>query len=140
MERERCSSSGQRRYPLKSMYGLDISEQAVQAARENSRRAGTTIHVVHRNFNDFKHEYKFDEILTDMPRTENLRQRDSASYLYELLFTRGRELLAPQGIMVVYSEDGKLMEKKISRKFLDTSDSENSYGKGSYILVVYFTK
>ena len=99
---------------FKSMYGLDISEQAVQAARENSRRAGTTIHVVHRNFNDFKHEYKFDEILTDMPRTENLRQRDSASYLYELLFTRGRELLAPQGIMVVYSEDGKLMEKKLA--------------------------
>lgn len=99
---------------FKSMYGLDISEQAVQAARENSRRAGTTIHVVHRNFNDFKHEYKFDEILTDMPRTENLRGRDSASYLYELLFTRGRELLAPQGIMVVYSEDGKLMEKKLA--------------------------
>lgn len=99
---------------FKSMYGLDISEQAVQATRENSRRAGTTIHVVHRNFNDFKHEYKFDEILTDMPRTENLRERDSASHLYELLFTRGRELLAPQGIMVVYSEDGKLMEKKLA--------------------------
>lgn len=102
---------------FKSMYGLDISEQAVQAARENSRRAGTTIHAVHRNFNDFKHEYKFDEILTDMPRTENLRERESASYLYELLFTRGRELLAPQGIMVVYSEDGKLMEKKLAENY-----------------------
>lgn len=99
---------------FKSMYGLDILEQAVQAAWENSRRAGMTIHVVHRNFNDFKHEYKFDEILTDMPRTENLRGKDSAAYLYELLFTRGRELLAPQGIMAVYSEDGKLMERKLA--------------------------
>ena len=86
----------------------------MQAAWENSRRAGMTIHVVHRNFNDFKHEYKFDEILTDMPRTENLRGKDSAAYLYELLFTRGRELLAPQGIMAVYSEDGKLMERKLA--------------------------
>lgn len=99
---------------FKSMYGLDISEQAVQAAWENSQRAGVTIHLVHRNFNDFKHEYKFDEILTDMPRAMNGRAKESAEYFYELLFARGRGLLAPQGIMAVYSEEGRLMEKKLT--------------------------
>jgi len=100
--------------PYKSIYGLDISEQAIQAAWENSRRAGLDIHLIHRNLNDFKHEYKFDEILTDMPRPTNFRGKDSTEYCYELLFTRGRELLAPQGVMAVYSEDGKLMERKLA--------------------------
>lgn len=99
--------------PFKSMYGLDISEQAVQAAWENSQKAGLTIHLVHRNFNDFKYEYKFDEILTDMPRLVSGRSKDSSEYCYELLFARGRELLAAQGIMVVYSEDEKIMERKL---------------------------
>ena len=100
--------------PYKSIYGLDISEQAIQAAWENSRRAGLDIHLIHRNFNDFRHEYKFDEILTDMPRTANFRGKDSTEYCYELLFTRGKELLASQGMMAVYSEDGRLMEKKLA--------------------------
>lgn len=98
----------------KSIYGLDISGQAVQAAWENSSRAGVTLHLVQRNFNDFKHEYKFDELFTDMPRQSSNRAQSQTDYLYHLLFSRGRELLAPEGIMVIYSEDGAVMERKLA--------------------------
>jgi 16S rRNA G966 N2-methylase RsmD len=97
--------------PYKSIYGLDISGQAVQAAWENSQKAGHIMHLIQRNFNDFKHEYLFDEIITDMPRSSDRRIQSQMDYLYHLLFSRSRELLAPEGILAVYSEDSSLMEK-----------------------------
>lgn len=99
----------------KSLYGLDISEQAVQAAWDNSQRAGITLQLIHRNFNDFRHEYQFDEILTDMPRkTINIKYKQM-EYVYQLLFDRSRELMADKGILAVYCEDEMLMEHCIKR-------------------------
>lgn len=106
IERAKCEG-------YRSIYGLDISGQAVQAAWENSRRAGVTLHLIQRNFNDFRHEYRFDEILTDMPRKSENRPQKQMSYLYHLLFMRCRELIAPKGILAVYTEDPEMMEKEM---------------------------
>lgn len=96
---------------VKSLYGLDISAPAVQAAWDNSQRAGKILNLVQRNFNDFRHEYLFDEIITDMPRqTANIKQKQ-LEYVYQLLFVRSRELLADEGILAVYCEDEYLMER-----------------------------
>jgi tRNA G10 N-methylase Trm11 len=96
---------------VKSLYGLDISAPAVQAAWDNSQRAGKILNLVQRNFNDFRHEYTFDEIITDMPRqTANIKQKQ-LEHVYQLLFVRSRELLAEQGILAVYCEDEYLMER-----------------------------
>lgn len=96
---------------VKSLYGLDISGPAIQAAWDNSQRAGKILNLVQRNFNDFQHEYMFDEIITDMPRqTANIKQKQ-LEYVYKLLFLRSRELLADQGILAVYCEDEYLMER-----------------------------
>ncbi len=34
---------------------------------KNASAAGELIHFIHRDFFDFRHEYKFDEIITNMP-------------------------------------------------------------------------
>ena len=96
---------------VKSLYGLDISGPAVQAAWDNSQRAGKILNLVQRNFNDFRHEYKFDEIITDMPRqSANMKQKQLED-IYRLLFVRSRELLSEDGILAVYCEDEYLMER-----------------------------
>ena len=99
----------------KSTYGLDISGQAIQAAWENSRRADKMLNLIQRNFNDFKHEYKFDEILTDMPRQSSSVKSKQLEYLYELLFLKSRELMADQAVLAVYCENKELMDRQISR-------------------------
>ena len=99
----------------KSMYGLDISGQAIQAAWENSRRADKMINLIQRNFNDFKHEYKFDEILTDMPRQSSSVKSKQLEYLYELLFLKSRELMADRAVLAVYCENKELMDRQVSR-------------------------
>ncbi|NCB99670.1 MAG: methyltransferase domain-containing protein [Clostridia bacterium] len=98
---------------FRSIYGLDISGQAVQAAWENSQRADVMLHLVQRSFNDFTHEYAFDEILTDMPRRSDNRPQKQIEYLYHILFNKSHELLAPKGILVVYSEDKRMMESEL---------------------------
>lgn len=98
---------------VKSLYGLDISGPAIQAAWDNSQRAGKILNLVQRNFNDFRHEYKFDEIITDMPRQSASIKQKQIEYVYQLLFVRSRELLAENGILAVYCEDEYLMERYI---------------------------
>lgn len=97
----------------KSCYGLDISGPAIQATWENSQNAGKTLNLIQRNLNDFRHEYTFDEILTDMPRQSANMKPKQLEAVYQLLFLRSRELLAEQGILAVYCEDAVLMERNI---------------------------
>lgn len=106
IERSRVMSS-------RSMYGLDISGQALQAAWENSHRADIPVQLIQRNLNDFKHEYLFDEIITDMPRRSGNKPVKEIEYTYHLLFAKSGELLTPGGIAVVYSEEEKWMEKEL---------------------------
>lgn len=57
---------------------------------------------------------EFDEIITDMPRGNTKNAGVHADYIYHLLFSRSLELLAPEGIMVIYSEDEAVMKKKLT--------------------------
>lgn len=50
-----------------TLYGTDIFGPAIKAARENAATAGIPAHFINKDMRDFSHEYKFDEIITDMP-------------------------------------------------------------------------
>ena len=50
-----------------TMYGVDIQEDAILKARTNTEAAKQIVHYVNRDFFEFKHDYLFDEIITDMP-------------------------------------------------------------------------
>jgi tRNA G10 N-methylase Trm11 len=48
-------------------YGVDIQEDAVRKARKNTEAAGMAAHYINRDFFQFRHDYLFDEVITDMP-------------------------------------------------------------------------
>ena len=48
-------------------YGIDIFGEAVNKARENAKLAGAKINFINRDYFEFKHKYRFDEIITNMP-------------------------------------------------------------------------
>ena len=50
------------RVPAREKYGTDIFGEAIDKARENASAAGELIHFIHRDFFDFRHEYKFDAV------------------------------------------------------------------------------
>lgn len=94
-------------------YGLDIKENEIVSARENSERAGSQINYINRDFFDFKHEYLFDEIITDMPFVMN-EDQDKIQILkkiYEKFFNSSINYLNLDGIVVIYTHNKDYVQK-----------------------------
>lgn len=88
-----------------TLYGIDVFGQAIQGARENAAAAGIPAHFINRDMRDFRHEYKFDEIITDMPGEGKNRSAHDVDCLYRALFERAGEWLRPGGMIFVYVHD-----------------------------------
>ncbi len=108
------------------LYGLDIFEEAVEKARINAEAAGIPIHYINRDVRDFRHEYLFDEIFTDLPLTGRNRNIYELRELYAAFLDRIPGLLKKNGMIFLYtSEESVLLnvlkshqELKIEQTFL----------------------
>lgn len=98
--------------PARDSYGLDIFGEAVEKARANTRIAGMNINYINRDFSDFRHEYLFDEIITDMP-VKGSMSYERLEKLYEMFFTRASELVKKNGTIVMYSGEIGFVKKQI---------------------------
>lgn len=98
--------------PAGTMYGVDLFGDAISGARENSKAAGHKIYFVQRDFMEFSHEYQFDEIFTDMP-ARGKRTREEQDKLYAGFFAKASELLAPGGIIIMYSNERGYIRKQL---------------------------
>lgn len=93
----------QKLVPARSLYGLDILEEAVVKARENTELANLTVHYINRDFFDFRHEYLFDEIVTNLPGMGKTRNKESVLRLYDSFLSKVPQVLKKEGIIVAYS-------------------------------------
>lgn len=91
------------------IYGVDLYGTAIDYARENGKIAGTEINFIKRDFFDFKHEYLFDEIITEMPRFE----KGEADEFYGRFFEKAGELMKDNGVMIIYSCEKGILKKYI---------------------------
>ena len=91
------------------IYGVDLYGTAIDYARENGKIAGLDINFIKRDFFDFKHEYLFDEIITEMPRFE----KGEADEFYGRFFEKAGELMKDNGVMIIYSCEKGILKKYI---------------------------
>lgn len=94
------------------MYGIDIFGEAIYKARENTNLAKKEIYYINRNFFEFTHEYLFDEIFTNMP-VKGKKTREEQEALYQRFFQKAQEVLKPDGIMILYSNEKGYIKKQI---------------------------
>lgn len=91
------------------LYGIDIYPEAIEKARENAEAAKVPVNFINRDFFDFRHEYQFDEVITNMPVVTRTKGVEEITELYEKFFLKVRELLKSDGILAVYTtEEGIL--------------------------------
>ncbi len=83
------------------MYGIDIFGEAIEKARRNTEKSGCQVYYVHRDFYEFRHDYLFDEIITNLPRVTAKTGKESVEQIYSHLFERMRDLLKVGGIAVI---------------------------------------
>ena len=98
--------------PAREMYGTDIFGDAIVYARENTDAAGMRINYIHRDFMDFKHEYLFDEIITNMPlRGQKSKQEMDA--FYGAFFEKVKTHLAKDAVIIMYTNEIGFVKKQL---------------------------
>lgn len=99
-----------KKVPAREMYGTDIFGEAIAFARENTEIAGEKINYIHRDFFDFKHEYMFDEIVTNMP-LRGKKTKQEMDEFYGNFFEKAKEILVKDAIIVMYTNEIGFVKK-----------------------------
>ena len=86
-------------------YGIDILSDAIEKAKINTEAAGQIIHFVNRDFFDFTHDYRFDEIFTNMPFAIGRKTEEEIYDIYEGFFRRAKSFLEKEGKIIMYTHN-----------------------------------
>ena len=96
--------------PAREIYAIDTFQEAIEKGRRNANLAGEKINFINRNFFDFIHEYKFDEIVTNMPTRGKKTQEEMDTFYYEF-FKKAEEVLAEDAVVIMYTNEASLARK-----------------------------
>lgn len=120
------------------MYGIDIFGEAIDKAILNAKAADMPINFINRDFFDFKHDYLFDEIFTNMPTRGNRKTEEDMALLYRHFFIKALEVLKDEAVIVMYTRDRKLALREISLNNVYTLKKEYTISKKeeAYLLII----
>lgn len=91
-----------KKIPARNLYGIDILEEAIEKARTNTEQAHMVANYINRDFFDFKHEYLFDEVVTNLPTAGKTRNQSSVITLYNRFLDKLPEVVKAGAIIIVY--------------------------------------
>lgn len=118
-------------------YGIDSFGEAIEKAKVNTEIAHQIIHYINRDFFDFKHEYLFDEILTNMPMVTAKKNEKEIYEIYRRFFKKVKEHLTEDGTIILYIHNLEMVKElapkngyKIERQW------EISKKEGTYVVVL----
>ena len=100
------------RVPAREKYGIDIFGDAIRMARENAAAAGEQIHFINRDYFDFKHDYLFDEIVTNMP-VRGRKTKEEMDAFYAKFFRKSKEILRDGAVVILYSNEEGFIKKQL---------------------------
>lgn len=99
----------------RSMYGVDIYGEAILAGRRNAEEAGAQIYFINRDFGDFRHEYRFDEILTQFPVRTEKTDEEALSRLYQTFVRRIPDWMKEGGTVIALCSEPGMMKREAAR-------------------------
>ena len=115
------------------MYGVDSFGEAIEKAKKNAAKAEIEAYFVNRDYFDFKHDYQFDEIITNMPFSHKPEDEQKINDIYRRFFDYSRKLLKRGAAVIIYTRNvdlARTYSKKygyIEQKEVQISEKENSY-------------
>lgn len=123
--------------PANTSYGIDIYGEAIEKAKVNTEVAHQIIHYINRDFFDFKHEYLFDEILTNMPMVTAKKNEKEIYDIYRRFFKKAHEHLTENGVIVMYSHNLEMVKELAPKSgFRLEKQWEISQKEGTYVIVL----
>lgn len=135
VEREKVKSA-------RLYYGIDLFGEAVNKAALNIKAAGMKdkTELINKDFFEFHHEYKFNEVFTDMPFcTDKKTQRDIEG-IYRSFFQKIGSFMEADGILSIYTRNRDLLRKYcLSKNFKIEAEFEISKIEGSYLFILRYS-
>ncbi len=132
VEREKCK-------PARLYYGIDIFAEAVAAAHTNISEAGLAgkTELITKDFFEFKHNYKFNEIFTDMPVQSGTKSALDIEEIYKKFFKKIPSLLEKNAKLFIYTRNRDFLRKYVSAsKMHIISEFEISKMEKSYFYII----
>ena len=125
--------------PAREIYATDTFGEAIEKGRSNARLAGEKINFIHRDFFDFKHDYKFDEIITNMP-TRGKRSKEEMDAFYDAFFKKAAEILEKNGIIIMYTNELPLVKKnlRLNKSFEPVLETCMQSKTEYYVLIIRY--
>ncbi len=125
--------------PANTTYGIDMQEEAIEKARENTKAAHQIIHYINRNFFHFTHDYLFDEVITNMPFAIGRTTDDEVFDLYEEFFQSVPKYLKRDATIVLYSHDYEYVRSLApDNGFEIVKEYELSRREGTYVIILKY--
>ena len=118
-------------------YGIDLFGDAIEKAKINTEQAHQIIHYINRDFFDFKHEYLFDEIITNMPMVTAKKSEKEIYQIYKQFFQKAREHLTETGTIILYTHNLEMVKELAPKlKYTQKAQWEISKREGTYVIVL----
>lgn len=127
--------------PARILYGIDIFGEAVQKAHTNIKASGISskCELINRDFFDFKHEYRFNEIITELPYNPNYKADKELDGIYKKLFTKLPVLLEKDNHEFIYTRNRELLRKHaLTNNFKILEEYEISKKEEAYLFVLTY--
>lgn len=121
----------------RSLYGVDIYGEAIEAGRVNAAAADVQLFFINRDFGDFRHEYRFDEILTQFPARTEKTDEEALMRLYQTFVRRIPDWMKEGGTVIALCTEPGMMRRTAARAgyLQETASYRLSEKSGEQILV-----
>lgn len=125
--------------PAKLIYGIDIYKDAVKKSHINLSSAKLTSksELINKDFFEFHHSHKFDEIITEFPYVTDSKDRNTINEMYEKFFKKLPSLLESENRIIIYSHNREILKATaIKYKYTILEEFEISKVEGTYLFVI----
>lgn len=119
----------------REIYGLDTYGDAIQAARINSEAAGLRVNYINRDFFDFKHDYLFEEMITEFPDLFS-KEVEEKEVFFQKFFEKTREITTEDAVLILLCNEGNLMKKYVRLHKDFTIEQTIDFRKRTKIFVI----
>lgn len=120
-------------------YGIDIFGEAIEKAKVNLKLAGVLrkTELINKDFFDFSHDYKFNEIITEMPFETASKSGRDIDNIYCSFFAKIRSLLDKNAVIIIYTRNPELVKKYAEENDFTIKESfEISKFENSYLMIL----
>ena len=101
--------------PPHFVMGLDFSAELMEKAKQNASNAFVDIRFVQRDLRTFTHQRLFDEIICQLPSVRKKEEGANTEKLYQMTFSKARELMDIGGCFAVYSKENDLVTRAYNK-------------------------